>query len=139
MPEILAVWSYELVEAGLLSPDSLDRARHLANQSGEPVSAALTRLGLVSEEDLAGAFSGALGLPRVASHVLQQQPLAWPDMSPDFLRQTRVLPLSPGESDDASAPIALAMADPTDDDAVEAIALYTRRTVTRAVALPPDL
>ena len=93
----------------------------------------------MSENDLAAAFSTALGLPRVASDALRHQPLAWPGMSPDFLRHTRVLPLSPGGADEASTYLTLAMADPTDDDAVEAVALYTRRAVTRAVALPTDL
>ena len=132
-------WTVQLTEADLLGPDSLDRARHLAERSGEPISAALTRLGLVSEEDLAEAFSDALGLPRVASDALRRQPLTWPGMSAAFLRQARVLPLSPDDADGETVPIMLAMADPTDDAAVEAVTLYIRRPIARAVALPTDL
>ena len=128
-----------LVEAGRLSTDSLDRAHNLAEQSGEPVSATLTRLGVVSEDDLAVAFSNTMGLPRVTSDTLQSQVLAWPGISAAFLRQARVLPLCEGESSDEPDCVTLAMADPTDDAAVEAVELFTRRLVSRAVALPTDL
>jgi general secretion pathway protein E len=52
-----------LIESGQLSLDAFARARRLAAEAGEPVPATLTRLGLVSERDMAEAFAAALGLP----------------------------------------------------------------------------
>jgi hypothetical protein len=63
-----------------------------------------------------------------------------PELSPAFLRHMRVLPLAtlsqPSETDTI---LPLAMADPTDDYAAEAVALFTGRRVLRFVALPTDL
>jgi len=127
-----------LVAMGRLNQDSLLRARHLAGESGETLSATLTRLGLVSEEDMAEAFSDALGLPRVEAKAFGMEALSLPGISATFLRQSRILPLPKDEGDEPQS-ITLAMADPTDDAAAEAVALFARRAVLRMVALPTDL
>jgi hypothetical protein len=49
-----------LVESGQLSAESLARARRLAAELGETVPATLTRLGFVSERDMAQAFATAV-------------------------------------------------------------------------------
>jgi general secretion pathway protein E len=63
-----------------------------------------------------------------------------PELSPAFLHHIRVLPLAtlaPSSETDTILP--LAMADPTDDYAAEAVALFAGRRVLRFVALPTDL
>ena len=56
-----------LTAAGLLGQDALAlaRARRLAVNSGETLTSTLTRLGLVSELDMAAAFAKALNLPQI--------------------------------------------------------------------------
>jgi general secretion pathway protein E len=129
-----------LIESGQLSLDAFARARRLAVEAGEPVPATLTRLGFVSEQDMAEAFARALGLPLADAAALPRDTMPMPELSPAFLRHMRVLPLAAAdESSEAGTIVPLAMADPTDDYAAEAVALFTGHRVLRFVALPTDL
>jgi general secretion pathway protein E len=125
-----------LMAAGRLNQESLHRGRRLATESGETIPVTLTRLGLVSEHDMADAFAQALDLPRIDESALPTDALPYDGLSPEFLRHTRVLPL-PGELVENG--IALAMANPSDDAAAEAVALFVGRPVRRYVALPTDI
>jgi hypothetical protein len=93
MPVVVAdqddPFSY-LIASGQLSLDALARARRLAAEAGERVAATLTRLGHVSEHDMANAFAQALGLRLVKATVLSQDTVPFSDLSPAFLRQARV-------------------------------------------------
>jgi len=80
-----------LIASGSLVSMPLARARRLAAEAGERVAATLTRLGHVSEHDMANAFAQALGLRLVKAAVLAQDTVPFPDLSPAFLRQARVL------------------------------------------------
>src|ERR1700730_3520440 len=124
-----------LTAAGLLGQDALARARRLAVDSGETLTSTLTRLGLVSELDMAAAFAKALNLPQIDAASLPSSILPFEGLSPEFLRHSRVLPLV-RQGDDG---IGLAMADPSDDSAAEAVALFVGRAVHRFVALPTDI
>ena len=53
----------ELTSSGKLTPEALQRAERIASEAGEFVGPVLTRLGLVSERDMAAAFVETLGLP----------------------------------------------------------------------------
>ena len=63
---------HTLKERGLVGADALSRASRLADDAGESITSTLTRLGLVSEEDLAEALSASLQIDRMASHALHQ-------------------------------------------------------------------
>src|SRR5262249_49541280 len=129
-----------LIASGQLSSDALARARRLAAEAGERVAATLTRLGHVSERDMANAFAQTRGLRIVEAGALAQDSIPYPDLSPVFLRHARVLPLAAApNADDPDRAVPLAMADPSDDEAVEAVTLFTGRPVVRFVALPTDL
>jgi general secretion pathway protein E len=118
-----------------LSSEALSRARRLAADSGEALPATLTRLGLVSEADMANAFARALKLPRVDASALSFDVLPFQGLSSAFLRQARVLPLTANNNDDFH----LAMANPCDDATAEAVALFVGKPVVRLVALPTDV
>jgi general secretion pathway protein E len=122
-----------LLRSGKLAPDALDRAARSAAEADEPVEAALTKLGLVSERDLAEAFGTALGLPVLTAADLPKN-LAIPAASPKFLRHFRVLPIA--VADEA---VDLAMANPQDDYAAKAMALLAGKPVRRLVATAGDL
>lgn len=115
-------------------PDALARARRMAAETGDAVEVALTRLGLVSEQDMAQAFAASLGLPFVDVADTLLNTLLLPGLSLAFLRQFCILPLA--VTDDV---VALAMGNPSDDYAAEAVALFAGRPVLRQVALPTDL
>ncbi len=123
-----------LSQRGKLSRDALERGRRIAGDSNEPIEPILTKLGLVSERDMAEAFAEALGLETVSLHVWSPDETLFASISPAFLRQFQVLPLG---QDGGS--IRLAMSNPLDAYAAEAIALVTGLPVLRVVATATDI
>ena len=89
--EALCAWL--LVNAGLKAGD-LDRAQRLAQESeGSSLTELLTRLGLVSELDLARAWAAALQTPLLLSENVTLSGEALPELSERFLRHYRLLPI----------------------------------------------
>ncbi len=123
-----------LIERGKLDQANFERAMRLREGSGERLNALLPKLGLVSERDLAQALSDRLGLPLVTAADFPDVPLLEDKLSPRFLRESHVLPLS----DDADG-LVLAMADPLDSYAADAIRLISGRELLPRVAEPAEL
>lgn len=121
--------------SGRITHDILVRAQCLAAEAGEPISLALTRLGLASEQEVADIFAESLGLEIVSSDDLCRLEPNPHDLSVDFLKRFHVLPIHGGDE----GSIAVAMADPSDRYAMEAIELATSRRVQPFVALATDL
>jgi general secretion pathway protein E len=89
--EALCAWL--LANAGLKTGD-LERAQRLAQESeGSSLTELLTRLGLVSELDLAKAWASTLQAPLLLAEnvTLSGDPL--PELSERFLRHYRLLPI----------------------------------------------
>ncbi|MCF7532954.1 type II secretion system ATPase GspE [Pseudomonas petrae] len=89
--EALCAWL--LANAGLKTGD-LERAQRLAQESeGSSLTELLTRLGLVSELDLARAWASTLQAPLLLAEnvTLSGEPL--PELSERFLRHYRLLPI----------------------------------------------
>jgi general secretion pathway protein E len=89
--EALCAWL--LANAGLKTGD-LERAQRLAQESeGSSLTEMLTRLGLVSELDLAKAWASTLQAPLLLAEnvTLSGDPL--PELSERFLRHYRLLPI----------------------------------------------
>ena len=124
-----------LSRSGKISHDVLLRAQRLAAGAGEPISLALNRLGLASEQDVAEIFAEALGLEILSTDDLRRREPASHGLSVEFLKRSHVLPIHVGDGDS----IAVAMADPSDRHAIEAIELATGRKVRPLVVLPTDL
>ena len=120
---------------GRLSADALDRARRIASDRGEAIEPILTKLGLVSERDMAEAFAACLGIDSVILDEAAPDAALLASLSPLFLRQFQVLPL--GET--AGGVLQVAMANPLDSYAADAIALVTGRPVGRVVATATDI
>jgi general secretion pathway protein E len=123
-----------LVELGKLGPEDRARVSRLQENSGDGVPALLSKLGLVSGRDQALALSLQHGVPLVGPDAFPPAPLFDGRLSPRFLRESRVLPLAEGESG-----VVLAMADPGDAYARQAVELATRRPVRPCVAATEDL
>jgi general secretion pathway protein E len=119
---------------GLLTEDALSRAALVQQETGERLEAVLTRLGLVSEQALAEALAGATGLPVLSAADLPPAPLATDVLSPAFLRDAQALPVA--ETDEH---LVLAVCNPLNSFAAEAIAFATGKPVRRAIMRASDL
>jgi general secretion pathway protein E len=106
----------------------------LSETSDERLSSLLPKLGLVSERDLASALSELLGLPLVGAADFPSEALLGDRLSPRFLRESRVLPLAEREEG-----LVLAMADPLDGYAADALRLISGRDLVLCVAEASEL
>ena len=123
-----------LVERGKLDRSALDRALRIRSSSNEGLDQLLPKLGLASERDVAEAIADHLDLPLVNSRAFPRQPLLEEKVSPRFLRETCVLPLS--EDEDG---LVLAMANPSNAYALDAMRLISGREILPRVAVPAEL
>src|SRR5436309_12793291 len=88
-----------LVAAGKVQPQAMERAQHLAVESQERLESVLTRLGLITERDLAEALSQFLGLPIAVAADYPPQPILEDQLGRRFLREAKVLPLRESAED----------------------------------------
>jgi general secretion pathway protein E len=123
-----------LISRGKLDPTGFERAVRLQEETGERVHLLLTKLGQVSERDMADALSARLSLPLAAPDDYPSEALLYERLSAKFLKEYRILPLA-----DTPEGVALAMADPLDGYAIDAIRLLVNKPVLPRVALPADL
>ncbi|MEQ9608584.1 MAG: ATPase, T2SS/T4P/T4SS family, partial [Kiloniellaceae bacterium] len=127
-----------LLARGKLEPAALARAERAQAETGERLDRVLTRLGLVGERDMAEALSALLGLPLLAREDYPALPLAEDSLPAKFLKDSQVLPVALDVSGKDGG-VTLAMADPLDDFAAEAVALRLGLPVRRAVATAAEL
>jgi general secretion pathway protein E len=123
-----------LIERGKLDRPGLDRAMKIREGRGERLNSLLPKLGLVSERDLAQALSDRLGLPLAEARDFPDVPLLEDKLSPRFLREAHVLPLA-----EEPEGLVLAMADPLDSYAADAMRLISGRELLPRVAEPAAL
>ena len=123
-----------LIERGKLDRPGLDRAMKIREGRGERLNLLLPKLGLVSERDLAQALSDSLGLPLAEASDFPDVPLLEDKLSPRFLRESHVLPLA-----DEPEGLVVAMADPLDSFAADAMRLISGRELLPRIAEPAAL
>jgi general secretion pathway protein E len=123
-----------LVVAGKLQQSGLDRALRVAGETGEHLAGILSKLGLVSESDLAAAYAQELELKLAGPKDFPDAPLFEERLSFRFLQQARVVPV--GEGPDG---IVLAMADPLDRYAIDAVRMAIGMPVEVRVATSADI
>jgi general secretion pathway protein E len=124
-----------LVASGKLTAAGLDRALRLKGAGGtDQFLSLLSKLGLVSERDVAAALAERLGLPVVAPDDFPELPPLEAELGANFLRHAKVLPLA-----DEGASVSLAMADPLDEVTIRAIELRTRKRVAPRIATLSDI
>lgn len=123
-----------LQSTGKVGSAALERALRVRDESGQRLTVILARLGLASEVDIAKALSAEMNLPLADPESFPVAPLAQVAISPKFLREACILPLTAG-----SGEIVLAMADPLDTYAVRAVEMSSGLTVSPQVATPSDI
>jgi len=123
-----------LLAEGRIEESALDRARRVAASTGEGLPEVLLKLGLLGERDLARTLAEVHACPLLGPDDFPAEPLYADKLSPRFLREARVLPVA--ESEGA---LQLAMADPGDGFAREAMALLAESPVAACAAVPAEL
>ncbi|HXV22660.1 MAG TPA: ATPase, T2SS/T4P/T4SS family [Alphaproteobacteria bacterium] len=133
-PDRAAAIAERLVETGRLDRRGLERAQRLVVDGRESLLQVLAKLGLVAERDLAEAISGVLDLPLATITDYPERPLLEDRLSLRFLREARLMPIA-----DTADGLVVAMADPSDRYAQEAIGLVVGRPIQCRVAVPAEL
>jgi general secretion pathway protein E len=123
-----------LIARGLLAAAERERVVALRAERGESDAVIATRLGLVSERAMAESLAAFHDLPRAQPDDYPAQPLLADAIAPAFLVRSRLVPLSDGPEG-----IAVAMADPSDRAALEALRLAAGKPVLPWVAVPSEL
>lgn len=113
-----------LVGRGVLDELSSHRAQRAQLQSAERFDLVLTRLGLVSEADMARQLAEFLGLPSIDPQDLPEAPLLTDRLQLPFLVSNRIVPVA--ENGDT---LRLALADPFNTDSATAVGYLLGRPI----------
>ncbi len=122
-----------LAEEGIVERSALDRARRASHTTGERFDQVLTKLGLVSDGDLAVGLSKYLSIPLATPALVPAEPVLADRVGPDFVRRNRVMPLA---LDDGR--LAVGVTDPFNDEPIRALAYLTNLTVVPHIFVPAD-
>ncbi|MCH8113203.1 MAG: Flp pilus assembly complex ATPase component TadA, partial [Proteobacteria bacterium] len=123
-----------LVASGKLDRGALGRAMRVRAARSERLDQILPKLGLLSDADLAAALAEQLGLRLARARDFPVTPVLEDILSPRFLKEVGVLPLADGPEG-----LELAMADPLNAYAIDAVRLICKREVVACVAVPAEV
>jgi general secretion pathway protein E len=123
-----------LLAQGLMSQSELERVDRLRKESGLALYSALQKSSLLQPDVLLKAIADYHGVPIVRDEQWLHQTIDLGNISQAFLRESRVLPLS--ETADG---VLLAMADPSDVRAINAVRLALDRPIVPALAAVEDI
>ncbi|MFH1964473.1 MAG: type II secretion system ATPase GspE [Acidobacteriota bacterium] len=111
----------DLVERGIISDEELNTVMNLRGRSHEKMGKLLVDLGTMSELDLVKHLSSYLNIPFINAEDFPNVPVVEKAFSVDFMRECRVVPI--GIDEDQT--LTIAMADPQDRAALDAIRVFT--------------
>ena len=123
-----------LVQAGTLNQADLDRARQLQKGASERLGLLLVRLGLVPERTAAETMAEQLTLPMANTADYPDSPVLEDELSAKFLKYHKILPLTLSGNE-----LSIAMADPFDDYAIEALEFVSGKRVAPRVGLSSEI
>ena len=123
-----------LIQQGLLEEASLARALKAQSELGGKLGDILIRLGMIKEEERIKALSMQLGLSVVEKPDYPNEPLFTSKISTGFLKKSKMIPLR----EDLES-IALAVADPYDQYAVEAMRMFSGKKIRLYLGMEKDI
>jgi general secretion pathway protein E len=113
---------------------TLERGSRVAAETGQRLDAVLVQLGLVTERALADAYAALLDLAVARPETYPQTPLFPDRLAARFLRHVRAMPVAVTQ-----AGLVVAVADPLDRFAPDAIAAAIDLPVLLTIAVPIEL
>jgi general secretion pathway protein E len=130
------VMSFEeyLVNRDLISEAELDKVDRVRKETGSSLYSALRKSSALQSQALVKAISDYHGVPVVEDEQWLKHPVCVGNLSYAFLRENKVFPIA--EVDDG---ILLAMEDPSDAHAINAVRLALERPVIPRVAAIEDI
>ncbi|MDP3457992.1 MAG: hypothetical protein Q8S09_01840, partial [Hyphomonas sp.] len=132
--DVWLVLGERLVAKRYLNEAKLARALSSVEKTGEPLPSVLIKLGLCSEDAVAATLAEVLGLSHAKLAGTPRIPADLASLRPRFLLDSNVVPLAVDGGE-----VILAMADPLDDEAANAVGYKTGLSVRRAVATRSDI
>ncbi len=117
-----------------LSDADLYRAQRVAAEGADSLTRLLVRLGLVSEKDMAEAFSQVLGIPLAQASDYPATPAAENRLAVRFMKDAWVVPLREEEEH-----VVVSVADPTDPFLLRSTALAFGKTVKPLIGVPSEI
>ena len=131
---LAALLGPRLVDSGLLDALSLRRAERASAQTGKRFDRVLTDLGLVAEDKMIVALAEHLGMGLARAADFPRAPVLDGQLDQTFLRSKRILPL-----DDRPDALIVAVADPFESVATDALAFLLERPIVRVLATAGDI
>jgi general secretion pathway protein E len=119
-----------LIERNLIAAEDLERALELQRERGDKLGKILVDMGYLAQRDLLAALSAQLGLPVAQLGT----PAELDGLSARFLRQAIALPLSVDGNT-----LTVAMADPLDFEAINALQTFSKLEVSPQLAAAQDI
>jgi general secretion pathway protein E len=123
-----------LLRKRLMTAEAIERVQSAALTSKTPFPAVATKLGFVTEHEMAAVFAEMLNIEVVRRADFPEGILTINRLNPHFLRTKKVLPLWIDQQT-----LALAMADPSDDVAAACFAFASGLPVKRYAVLESEL
>ena len=125
-----------LVDAGKLTSPDVDRALRLQREqeSWERIGSVLTKLGLVSESDVAESLAGQLGLDLADRADFPDEVPGDTDIAQRFLKKNKALILAEDEDE-----LTVAMADPLDEYVIESLSLCSGKNIIPRLGIPSEI
>lgn len=130
----LASFGAFLIDRKLLSQADLEKAERESRESSSSLHAALRRTAVMTPALLAQALSDFHGIPLVDEDAWQRDSAVDGQISSAFLRENQVFPVG-----QTSEGVLLAMADPTNQYAIDAMRLSLGQPVIPRIATPEDI
>ncbi len=123
-----------LVSRALISEAELDKVDRFRKETGATLYTALRKSSAMQSHALVRAIADYHGVPLVEDEQWLTDPVSFSNLSHAFLRENKVFPI--GEADEG---ILLAMEDPSDAHAINAVRLALERPIIPRVAAAEDI
>lgn len=123
-----------LITHGYLLQNEFDRISEEFRQPGERLMDALVRAGLISAERMSVALAQFLGIPYLALSELQVDPAVAQRVTEELARRYTLIPVGL-----SGTSLRLAMADPTDVHALQAVNLFTGMKIEPVLAKASEI
>jgi general secretion pathway protein E len=123
-----------VLATGKVSADDLRRVRKFAAEKGERIDRMLVDLGFLSEDDLVPLLARFHGVDVLTADRIPDSPPALDRLSVDYMRSTKILPVSISDGT-----LTLAMADPGDSSTIDNVEFVTGLRVVPVLVRARDL